>query len=165
MTAGGTTSDLDIRPILAGRGIPFTRQRRDVWRYFVDSERASTIPEVAADLAHRGIGQATVYRTVTLLTELGLLHRVQDKSGEVCFTAIRPGHRHPLICGVCRRVVDFTGEDDLADLQKRLEAETGFSIYGHHVEIYGICPECAASGRAEAEADWEPAPIGRITTA
>jgi len=165
MTQNGTTSELDIRPILAAKGIPFTRQRRDVWRYFVDSERAATIPEVAADLAHRGIGQATVYRTVTLLTELGLLHRVQDRSGEVCYTAIRPGHRHPLICGVCRRVVDFGGENDLAELQDRLQEETGFAIYGHHVEIYGVCPECAATGRDAEPQDEPPAPIGRITTA
>lgn len=163
MPHNDATSELDIRPILAARGIPFTRQRRDVWRYFVDSEHAATIPEAAADLSHRGIGQATVYRTVTLLSELGLLHRVQDRSGQVCFTAIRPGHRHPLICGICRRVVDFGGEGDLAELQERLQRETGFKIYGHHVEIYGICPACAASAAKESAESAGPAPLGRIT--
>ncbi len=148
MDSGKDTApiDLDIRPILAAKGIPFTRQRRDVWRYFLDSERAATIPEAVEDLAPRGIGQATVYRTVTLLAELGLLHRVQDRAGEVCYTAIRVGHRHPLICGECRRVVGFSGNNDLSELQRRLESETGFSIYGHHLEVYGICPECQARG-------------------
>ena len=47
--------------------------------------------------------------------------------------------------GACRRVVDFDGDGDLAYLEKQLEAATGFTIFGHHLEIYGICPRCAAA--------------------
>lgn len=153
MDSRNGTSDLDIRPILAAKGIPFTRQRRDVWRYFLDSERAATIPEAVEDLAPRGIGQATVYRTVALLAELGLVHRVQDRSGEVCYTAMRVGHRHPLICGECRRVLGFDGKDDVVDLQRRLESETGYLVYGHHLEVYGICPECQTRLRDQGATD------------
>jgi Fe2+ or Zn2+ uptake regulation protein len=141
-----TTSELDIRPILAAHGIPYTRQRRDIWRYFTESEHAHTITETADALASSGIGQATVYRTVALFSELGLLHRVQTLTGDVCYTAIRPGHRHPLVCGSCRRVVDFVGDDDLPRLHRRLQRETGFAVYGHHLEVYGICPECQTRG-------------------
>jgi Fe2+ or Zn2+ uptake regulation protein len=146
MTPADETEALDIRPLLAAKGIPHTRQRRDVWRYFAESEHARTITETAEALAPGGIGQATVYRTIALFSELGLLHRVQTLSGDVCYTAIHPGHRHPLICGNCRRVVDFAGDDDVKDLHRRLARETGFAIYGHHIEVYGICPECQARG-------------------
>lgn len=144
MTPPSRTSDAPIEQAFAARGIALTRQRLAIWEYFERSSRAATIGEAAEALKPEGIGQATVYRTVGLLTELGLLVRIQDRSGEVCYTATRIGHNHPLICGVCRTVVDFSGDGDLAYLEKQLERETGFTIYGHHLEVYGECPDCKA---------------------
>ena len=37
----------------------------------------------------------------------------------------------------------------MTELEARLAAETGFAIYGHHLEVYGICAECRAKGDAE----------------
>jgi Fe2+ or Zn2+ uptake regulation protein len=45
---------------------------------------------------------------------------------------------------MCRRVVRFDGEGDLTGLECKLAEETGFTIYGHHLEMYGICPSCRA---------------------
>jgi Fe2+ or Zn2+ uptake regulation protein len=132
----------DIEAVFRDKGIPLTRQRRVVWEYFAGADRAATIPEAADALRSAGVGQATVYRTVTLFGELGLLCRVQSRQGEICYTAPPIGHSHPLICGVCRRVVRFDGDGDLAGLEQRLAAETGFSVYGHHLEVYGICAAC-----------------------
>lgn len=132
----------DIEGVFRAKGIPFTRQRRLIWDYFAGADHAATIGEAADALRSDGVGQATVYRTVTLLSDLGLLARVQDRRGEICYTAPPIGHSHPLICGVCRKVVRFDGDGDVKDLEARLAAETGFSIYGHHLEVYGICPAC-----------------------
>ena len=136
----------DIAVVFREKGIPFTRQRRLVWDFFAGADRAATITDAAEALRPSGVGQATVYRTVTLLNDLGLLARVQDRRGDICYTAPPIGHSHPLVCGVCRRIVRFDGDGDVKELEARLESETGFSIYGHHLEVYGICPECAASG-------------------
>ena len=136
---------MPVGDVFGRHGIPFTRQRRAVWEFFSGGGRAATIAEAAEALRPEGIGQATVYRTVNLLTELGLLVRVHTREGEASYTAMRVGHSHPLICRVCRRVVDFDGDGDLAYLERQLEAATGFSIYGHHLEVYGVCPECRAS--------------------
>jgi Fe2+ or Zn2+ uptake regulation protein len=127
-------------------GTPLTRQRRRVWEYFATCGRASTIAEVADALAPEGTGQATVYRTVALLNEMGLLVRVHTQATEACYTAIGVGHSHPLICRTCRKVVDFDGDGDLTYLERHLEATTGFAVYGHHLEVYGICPDCASRG-------------------
>ena len=139
--------ETDVRAVLAAKGIPLTRQRRLVWEYFLHVGKAATIAEAVADLQPAGVSQATVYRTIGVFAELGLLHRVQSRSGDGCYTAALPGHRHPLVCGECRRVVEFVGDDDLSDLQRRLERETGFAIYGHHLEVYGLCPQCAEEMR------------------
>jgi Fur family transcriptional regulator, ferric uptake regulator len=134
----------DIEAVFREKGIPLTRQRAVIWTFFSGADRAATIAEAAEALREQGVGQATVYRAVTLFTELGLLCRVQSRQGELCFTAPPIGHSHPLICGVCRRVVRFEGDGDLTALEARLTAETGFSIYGHHLEVYGICAACRA---------------------
>jgi Fur family ferric uptake transcriptional regulator len=135
----------DIEAVFREKGIPFTRQRRLIWGYFAGADRAATIGEAADALRGDGVGQATVYRTVTLLGDLGLLARVQDGHGDICFIAPPIGHSHPLVCGVCRRVVRFDGDGDVGELEARLAAATGFSIYGHHLEVYGICPDCRAA--------------------
>ena len=103
----------DIEAVFREKGIPFTRQRRLIWEFFAGADRAATIAEAADALRGDGVGQATVYRTVTLLSDLGLLARVQDRRGEICYTAPPIGHSHPLICGVCRRVVRFDGDGDV----------------------------------------------------
>ena len=135
----------EIEAVFRRKGIPFTRQRRQIWDFFAGADRAVTITEAADALHGDGVGQATVYRTVQLLSDLGLLARVQDGRGEICFIAPPIGHSHPLICGVCRKVVRFDGDGDVAALEARLAEATGFSIYGHHLEIYGICPSCRAA--------------------
>ncbi len=144
-----------VEDAFARLGIPFTLQRRRVWEYFSTCGRAATIAEAAEALASGGTSQATVYRTVTLLTDMGLLVRVRTDKSEACYTAISVGHGHPLVCGRCRKIVEFDGEGDLSILERHLETTTGFSVYGHHLEVYGICPECAAK---VAEARVEPDP-------
>jgi Fe2+ or Zn2+ uptake regulation protein len=135
----------DIEGVFRKKGIPFTRQRRQIWDFFAGADRAATITETADALRSEGVGQATVYRTVQLLSDLGLLARAQDGRGEICFIAPPIGHSHPLICGACRRVIRFDGEGDLSELEAKLAEETGFTVYGHHLEVYGICPSCRAA--------------------
>ena len=141
----------DIAAVFRAKGIPMTRQRRQVWEFFALGSRAATVAEATEGLRDAGIGQATVYRTVTLLTDLGLLVRVQDRHGEIGFTAPPIGHSHPLVCGSCRRVVRFDGKGDLTALEARLADETGFAIYGHHLEVYGLCGDCRAASAAAGE--------------
>jgi Fe2+ or Zn2+ uptake regulation protein len=48
--------------------------------------------------------------------------------------------------------VRFDGNGDVTELERRLAVETGFTIYGHHLEVYGICAACRESredGRAD----------------
>lgn len=150
MTKPPLPCQASLDEVFAARGIPLTRQRRAIWEYFATAGRASTVAEAANALRSAGIGQATVYRTVGLLSDLGLLLRVHVAGDAPCYAAPPVGHTHPLICGFCHRIVDFDGEGDLRYLEKQLEATTGFAVYGHILEVYGICPQCRAAA-AETE--------------
>jgi Fe2+ or Zn2+ uptake regulation protein len=142
MEASAPRPQLDIEAVFSQRGIPYTRQRRLIWEFLSSSNRAASIGEAVEALQPQSIGQSTVYRTIALMIDLGLVSRVQLRDGETCYTATRIGHSHPLICGVCRKVVDFDGAGDLSYLEHQLERTTGFSVYGHHLEVYGVCPDC-----------------------
>ncbi|AEB12130.1 ferric uptake regulator, Fur family [Marinithermus hydrothermalis DSM 14884] len=126
---------------LRAAGVRLTPQREAVWNWFVERPSGAGVAEAARALATRGVGLATVYRTVALLEELGLLRRFHDACGEHRYVAARPGHGHALVCRVCGRAVPF--EACALDLLERLLAvETGFVVEGHSLEVYGVCPGC-----------------------
>jgi Fe2+ or Zn2+ uptake regulation protein len=86
------------------------------------------------------LGLVTVYRTLDLLTELGLVRRLH--SGQRCHSyACADTGYHYLICEHCRRVIEFpcAGLDGLiADVRK----QTGYTITDHLLELSGLCPDC-----------------------
>ncbi len=93
------------------------------------------------------IGLATVYRTVQLLAELHMIHRVNLDDGFVRYEigdmcAGTPKHRHHhLICLKCGKVLSFE-EDYLEELEKKITETTGFQVADHEVKLYGMCKEC-----------------------
>jgi len=126
------------------RGIRRTPQRIAVWQAFADRP-GSTIREAARLLSDSGIGQATVYRAVKVLEEAGLLMSFPAPNGELRYAAVL-GHAHLLVCERCGSVANF-GECSLADYEAEVQRETGFTVTGHMLVIYGICPECRDGGR------------------
>jgi Fe2+ or Zn2+ uptake regulation protein len=134
---------VDIEAFFRGRGMHCTVPRRRVWDFFAGQAQGYTIAEAVAALKRLHIGQATVYRAVELFVQCGLLTTTREESGKVRYLAVCPGHSHALICSRCHTVVEFD-DCDLALLEKLLMARTGFAIQGHHLEVYGTCPACAA---------------------
>lgn len=130
-----------IDDLFQAHGVRLTAQRRIIWDFFTVHDRGCSIADAVAALQARKIGQATVYRTVSLLIDVGLLRRVQATGGAAAYIAVLPGHRHPLICQECRRVVEFDA-CDLSVLERLLGVQTGFTIRGHHLEVFGLCPAC-----------------------
>ena len=103
------------------------------------------IEDLIADLRQRGIrgSKATVYRTLPLLAEAGILEPAiiagEVKSYETTFG--RHHHDH-LRCSRCGRVVEFEFEA-FEILQREVAAKYGFRLEGHHHELVGVCPDCA----------------------
>ena len=132
---------VDVEKLFRQHGVHYTKPRRLAWQFFSGHPQGHSISEAVIALKPNGIGQATVYRTIELFLQLGMLTSVHDAAGDIFYIAVCPGHSHALICINCHSVVEFD-DCDLSLLEKMLTAKTGFSIQGHHLDIFGICPKC-----------------------
>jgi Fur family transcriptional regulator, ferric uptake regulator len=137
------TAELEVLTQLSGRGFRVTQARRAIVRALLDAD-GSVTPAQASELARRHwptVGLVTAYRTLELLTQLGLARRIHLDDGCHSYVSASYGHRHDLICHECGRVVEFDG-CDLSELLERVHNETGFYINAHMLELSGICPRC-----------------------
>jgi len=129
---------------LREHGYKLTPQRHAVLKAIAASHDHLT-PEAIyekARLSKPDIGLITVYRTLSLLSDLNLVCRVHSPGGCRGYMMRRPTeHHHHLVCSGCSKVVDFGG-CDLSGLEHRLLDETRFDINGHLLEFYGLCPDC-----------------------
>ena len=140
-----------IESALRQRDYKITRQRRTIIGAIIDTREHLTPNAIyeRVRLEHPSIGLVTIYRTLEMLTELGLI--CETHAGGSCRSYLmrRPsGHHHHLICSDCGKVIDFTN-CDLGELESRLAAETRFKINGHLLEFLGQCRECVANGSGE----------------
>jgi Fe2+ or Zn2+ uptake regulation protein len=97
---------------------------------------------VSALRVHK-ISQATVYRVVRSLHELGFLRYFHGQEGDHRYLASQPGHYHHLVCQGCGKATEVT-DCDLHILEKLLTVKTGYTVGGHYLEFFGLCPECGA---------------------
>ena len=95
-----------------------------------------------ARVIHSPLGLVTVYRTLDLLTELGLVRRVHRNNGCHGYLPATAGHYHALICRDCGRSVEFPGENDLQALIAEVEAQTGYRVEEHLLQLSGLCSGC-----------------------
>ncbi len=100
-----------------------------------------TAEEVCAQLPQ--VGRATVYRTVKLLLNLGLVCKMAQPDGTPRYTLSGAGHHHHTLCVRCGAAADF--QQCTVDLiLQTLRAETAGVILGHRMEVYVLCPRCLA---------------------
>lgn len=96
-------------------------------------------------LLHRkrsGIGQATVYRSLRLLCEAGVLNELKCKDGSSRYEFASAGAHHDhLICTKCGRFVEVF-DPEIERLQDKLFSRHGFYPERHKLELYGICRMC-----------------------
>jgi len=129
---------------LRHRGYRLTPQRRAVLEVIAGTDEHLTPADIYHRVRgrHRSIGLVTVYRTLDVLSELGLICELRTEDGGRSYLLTRPSeHHHHLVCSNCGKVVNFTG-CQLGELERRLSHETGFQIDHHLLEFTGCCPDC-----------------------
>ncbi|MFC2058697.1 Fur family transcriptional regulator, partial [Chloroflexota bacterium] len=133
-----------IASILRQHGYKLTQQRRAVLNAIAHSHDHLTPAAIyeRVQQEHPNIGLVTIYRTLDVLAELGLICEVHVGGSCRSYLMRRPSeHHHHLICSDCGGVVDFT-DCDLSELERKLSEETDFEIEGHLLEFSGHCPKC-----------------------
>lgn len=143
-----------ILTTLKEQGYRLTGPRRALVRLLVEGREPLSVQEMHAAVndvppaegdRSEEINLVTVYRFANLLVELGLARRVEFGQGYYRYEREEPQdgpHHHHLVCRRCGRVEDFQGCDIAVTLTARLEAESGFKVERHQLELYGTCPSC-----------------------
>jgi Fur family transcriptional regulator, ferric uptake regulator len=131
---------------LSSLGYRITTSRRAVMEALREAHEPLSAQEllVRGRKHHQALGLVTVYRTLDLLSELGIVRRVHCSDGCHGYVGASPGHHHAILCVHCGRATEFQGQDDLTGLLGRVQRETGFEVDDHLLQLYGTCAECRA---------------------
>ncbi|MFZ5750444.1 MAG: Fur family transcriptional regulator [Pseudomonadota bacterium] len=121
------------------RGLRLTDQRRTIARALEESDDHPDVEELhrrAAALDPR-ISLATVYRTVKLFDEAGILDRLEFGDGRARYEDAEREHHDHLIDLATGEVIEFV-DPEIEALQDRIAARLGYALKGHRLELYGV---------------------------
>ena len=131
--------DIDIEALCADKGLRITEQRRTIARILSEAEDhpdVETLHERAAAIDPK-ISIATVYRTVRLFEEAGILERHEFGDGRSRYEAASDAHHDHLINVKTGEVIEFSNEQ-IERLQEGVARELGFRLIGHRLELFGV---------------------------
>jgi Fur family ferric uptake transcriptional regulator len=131
---------------LAPRGLRLTGARRAIVEAIFERPGHFEIEELIQTLRVRGIrgSRATVYRIVPLLTEAGLIQQAVVTAELRSYErSLGREHHDHLVCSRCGKVIEFH-EQLFDELEKKVAAQYGFRLEGHHHQLVGACPACQA---------------------
>jgi len=134
-----------FKAIIKENNLKFTSQREAILQTLYENQDHFTSEHLYMLVKQKNpnlnIGIATVYRTLALLEENGLVSSIslgmQGKKFEI---ANKPHHDH-LICIKCGKIVEFENEQ-IEELQNKIAKENNFELTNHLMQLYGICDSC-----------------------
>jgi Fur family transcriptional regulator, ferric uptake regulator len=133
------TGRIDLEALCAEKGLRITEQRRVIARVLSDSDDHPDVEElhrrsVAID-PHISI--ATVYRTVRLFEEAGILERHDFRDGRSRYETVPDEHHDHLIDLESGKVVEFH-DPEIEELQQRIAERLGYRLVDHRMELYAV---------------------------
>ncbi|MES2505033.1 MAG: Fur family transcriptional regulator [Myxococcota bacterium] len=134
-----------VKDSLDSQGLKMTKPRELIVRELLKQR-----PHVSAEKLLQAVrqqdaqvGLATVYRTLKLLQDCGLVKAHYFGDSQAVFEAETgpENHHDHLICEGCHRIEEFTNAK-IESLQEKIAQEHGFKLTKHRMELYGLCPGC-----------------------
>ncbi len=136
-----------LRDYLVRHGLKASRQRDVIADVFFRAGGHMRVEELLSEVRKIDpkVSQATVYRTMKLLTDCGLAEARHFGDGQTRYEASDEGgeHHDHLICTSCGTIVEFMN-DRIETMQDKVAREHGFLVTHHRMELYGLCPSCQA---------------------
>jgi len=125
------------------KGYRLTPQRMMVLEAIEHAEDHISAEEIHAQIIEKypNVNISTVYRSLELLTELGLVTSTNMGDGTQRFHIRRKSQHHHLVCNFCGRVYDIN-EANLSNLKNSLLANYGFAAELRHIAFFGKCTRC-----------------------
>jgi Fur family transcriptional regulator, ferric uptake regulator len=142
-----------LQAYMLKKGLRSTAQRRLIVDTFFEGAPHMTIEDLLTEVRTRdkGIGYATVYRTLKLLAESGVAseRRFGDGLSRYELADEAKSHHDHLICVSCGKIVEFE-EPRIESLQEEIARRYGFHITSHKHEMYGTCADCQKKAKQRA---------------
>jgi Fur family ferric uptake transcriptional regulator len=129
---------------LTEKGYRMTPQRLLIVSAIENSDGHVSAEEIHAQVVAKypHVNISTVYRTLELLKELGLVTETDFGEGRVRYHPAEKGHHHHLVCTECGAIIDLD-ESSLAPLKRMLLREYKFRANLKHLAIFGRCDKCS----------------------
>lgn len=122
----------------AESGLRMTEQRRVIARVLSEAEDHPDAEELygRASAIDPKISLATVYRTVRLFTDAGIIETHEFRDGRARYETADDDHHDHLIDVVTGEVIEFV-DDEIEELQEKIAAKLGYKLVDHRLELYG----------------------------
>ena len=121
------------------KGVKLTEQRKIIAKIMSDSQDHPDVDELykRASTIDSKISIATVYRTVKLFEESGIVAKHDFKGGKARYEEISESHHDHLIDVKTGEIIEFV-DDEIEKLQKKVAEKYGYDLVDHKLELYGI---------------------------
>ncbi len=128
-----------IEKLCAEKGMRMTEQRRVIARVLSESDDHPDVEELynRASKVDSNISIATVYRTVRLFEDAGILERHDFRDGRSRYEEVTDHHHDHMIDMKTGKVIEFVNEE-IEKLQQRVARELGYKLVDHRLELYGM---------------------------
>ncbi len=139
---------LNFKKLFSSEGLKSTKQRQEILNVLLNLQGHKNISQIYSQVSKTNprIGYSTVYRTLKLLTKLGLAEQRKFVDGETRYELISSGTHHDhLICIECGKIIEFN-DRDLEALQNKIAKRNKFKTFFHRMELYGQCESCIKKG-------------------
>ncbi|MCU9614655.1 peroxide-responsive transcriptional repressor PerR [Caldibacillus lycopersici] len=125
-------------------GVRITPQRHAILEYLINAMSHPTADEIYKALEGKfpNMSVATVYNNLRVFREVGLVKELTYGDSSSRFDFVTNDHYHA-ICEDCGKIVDFA-YPGLNEVEQFASHVSGFNVSHHRLEIYGVCPDCAA---------------------
>ncbi|HVP12589.1 MAG TPA: transcriptional repressor [Phycisphaerae bacterium] len=147
------TAEGVFREYLRERGLKYTAERRLLLEAVMRNNEHFEAEELLLDMrqASRHVGKATVYRTLKLLVDCGIVREVHFSNKQVHYEHAygQDAHDH-MVCTRCGRIIEFEATD-VERLRTVLSLRHGFHAFSHRFQIRGLCEACSRSSPAISE--------------
>ena len=134
-----------FKTILKENSLKFTKQRELILNFLYNNDDHFTPEDIYMLLKKEypgiNIGIATVYRTLTLLEESGIVSSISfGAQGKKYELGLKKHHDH-LICSKCGEIIEFFDET-IEERQKEIAKKFNFQMHDHTMKIVGLCEKC-----------------------